>query len=94
MLQALYVARFVGVDAVREYSSAIADLPADWLAALSLDFVTRYNTNYIDLVPQPLRAPWLAALARRGIEPYRERDWRELDEVRAYHDLLWARYRT
>jgi hypothetical protein len=88
MLQALYVARYVGVDAIREFSPGIEDVPADWFAGLTLDFATRYNTNFISLVPAHLRAPLLGALARRGIEPYRERDWHELAAVQAYREAL------
>jgi hypothetical protein len=41
-----------------------------------------YNPNFLGLLPEHLRQPLLAALTRRGIVPFTERDWQELAALR------------
>jgi hypothetical protein len=83
-LNALWLARRLGVQQVRAFWPGVERVPAAWFASLTIDFLTKYNPNHLGLLPPSLRGPLLTALSRRGVEPYTERDWRELGEVLAY----------
>jgi hypothetical protein len=55
-----------------------------YLDDLSLDFLTRYNTNVTHLIPADLRPALLREFHADGVYPYTERDWHELAIVRRH----------
>ena len=51
---------------------------------LSFDFLTKYNSSLIYLVPEPLRSSFMRVLHSFDIYPYSERDWHDLERYRAF----------
>lgn len=84
LLNALYLVKHLGVEPFGEFWRGLAGRDISWLDDLSLELLTKYNPNYLDLLPETWRAPLLAAFGRRGIEPYNERDWRERETLLTY----------
>jgi hypothetical protein len=58
----------------------------DWspLEPLSLEFFWKYCPRTAAFMPPEIRAPVLAGLESAGIEPYSERDYEELEQVRQF----------
>ena len=82
----LFVVKHYGEAGVRVLSAGDVDmslLDFSFLDDLTMDCALKYNTNYIEYIPPELRRPVLTLLASIDIQPYNERDWRELDAIRA-----------
>ena len=79
---ALWLLKHDGPEAARAITPDFDRHDFGYLADLTLDFMARYNTNVIELLPSALRPAILAAYHAHGIYPYTERDWHELAIVR------------
>lgn len=86
---ALYLAKHVGIDAVRRGIRDIDDYDLGFLADLDLTFMERYCPNLLGFIPPEIRAGVLAVFHEAGIVPWSERDWQEFDVVR---DFCLAHY--
>lgn len=82
----LWALKYEGIESVRPINPRIDAIDFGFLEALSLRFMLKYNTTFVPLLPEDLRARFLAAFHRHEIYPYTEHDWREVDVVR--HEMF------
>lgn len=85
---ALYIIRYLGLSSIAPAYADAERFDFSFLDALSLAFMERYNTNLTQYIPASLHAPYLRVLHAAGIEPYREGDWDELEQLRAFNQAL------
>ena len=89
-LISLWTLKHEGRDAARAITANFDQFDFGYLDDLSLNFMARYNTNVIELLPAALRPRLLSAFHGHGIYPYTERDWHELAVVREQAFEPWA----
>jgi hypothetical protein len=80
-LRTFFIIKHYGLDVARRVMRGLERHDLTFINELSLDFLGKYNTNYVALIPAELRQPILSGLHACGIDPYTERDWHELDIV-------------
>jgi hypothetical protein len=82
----LFVVKYYGQAGVRALSFGDVDmslLDFAFLDDLTMDCALKYNTNFVGYIPSALRRPLLTLLASIDVMPYNERDWQELEAIRA-----------
>ncbi len=70
-----------------ETSKFFSDIPKDIIKIVesnSLEFYEKYNSNYLNNIPAQYKQTVLENLGRLNIEPYNERDFKELKNVLLY----------
>lgn len=87
---------------LEETSKFYSDIPDDIISIVesnSLKFYEKYNTNFLNNIPHKFKKDILGNLARLNIEPYDEKDFKELMNVliymKKYHSRLekhWNQY--
>jgi hypothetical protein len=78
-LRTLFILKHYGLDVARRVMRGIELYDLAFVNELSFDFLGKYNTNYVSLIPAELRQSILSGFHACGIQPYTERDWHELD---------------
>jgi len=81
----LFVVKHYGAAGVRALSSLTADLTKidfSFMDALTMEYLQKFNTNFVDIIPPDLRAPLLNLIASLGVIPFNEHDWDELEATR------------
>jgi hypothetical protein len=81
---ALYFLRTKGRAFVNTFVLGLNRLDMARCDELSFDFLTKYNSSLIYLVPEPLRSNFMRVLHGFDIYPYGERDWHDLERYRAF----------
>jgi hypothetical protein len=81
---ALYFLRTKGRAFVNTFVLGLNRLDMAWFEDLSFEFLTKYNSSLIYLVPEPLRSSFMRVLHSFDIYPYGERDWHDLERYRAF----------
>ncbi len=67
-----------------ETSKFFSDIPKDIIKIVesnSLEFYEKYNSNYLNNIPAQYKQTVLENLGRLNIEPYNERDFKELKNL-------------
>lgn len=80
-----------------ETSKFFSDIPKDILEIVesnSLEFYEKYNINYLNNIPAQYKQTVLENLGRLNIEPYNERDFKELKNVLLYMKKDHARLKN
>ena len=80
----LYELKHVGRDIVSNTVSNIPDEALKLVEQLSLEFYEKLNTNFVDTIPQSMRALYFSRLAEAGIQPYSEEDWKEFKTIKRF----------
>jgi hypothetical protein len=78
LMQGLTVAKYFGVDVARPLAPWMDDVDLAVLDDLTLEFLDRYNPNFIHFIPAEAKHQLLAVFHRYGIYPYTEHDWHEI----------------
>jgi hypothetical protein len=81
---ALYFLRTKGRAFVNTFVLGLNRLDMARFEELSFDFLTKYNSSLLYLVPEPLRGNFTRVLHGLDIYPYDERDWRDLEGYRSF----------
>jgi hypothetical protein len=81
-LVTMYALKYLGIAEARAITANFEQFDFSYLDGMTLEFLKRYNTNVVDLLPDDLRPAVLNAFHAYDIYPYQEHDWRELDVVR------------
>jgi hypothetical protein len=81
---ALYFLRTKGRAFVNTFVLGLNRLDMARFEELSFEFLTKYNSSLVYLVPEPLRGAFTRVLHSFDIYPYSERDWRDLERYRAF----------
>lgn len=77
----LYQIKMMGIEKVSKYMENIPQEAIDLSNKLSLKFFEKYNTNFLNNIPEKFRADFLNNLSNAKIYPYNSKDWNELEEV-------------
>lgn len=85
--RAPFFAKHYGLEMAELMSPGFTQHDLSFLDDLTLDFLWKFNTNFVSLIPEPIRGGVLDALYQLEVYPFDERDWRELRLVR---DFLYA----
>lgn len=81
---ALYFLRTRGRAFVDTFVRGLDRLDLSQLDELSYDFLFRYSSSLLQVIPEPLRRRFTSVLHSFDIYPYSERDWRDLDRYRSF----------
>jgi hypothetical protein len=81
---ALYFLRTKGRAFVNTFVVGLNRLDMARFDELSFDFLSKYNSSLVYLVPEPLRSSFMRVLHDFDIYPYAERDWHDLERYRAF----------
>jgi hypothetical protein len=90
----LYLIKRLGIAEVRRLCPEWEKHDLTFLDDLTLNYLSRYNTRLIELLPRPLRERAASAYRACGIEPYDERDWEEAGIVRRFLKQHVPRYKS
>jgi hypothetical protein len=78
-MHGLLVARLAGVGTARQIAPWLDDVDLSPLDELSLEFLARYNPNFIHLIPASAKHRLLDVFHAYGIYPYTQHDWHEIE---------------
>ena len=83
-LRGLFARKFFGPEVARYVNPNLDVFDLSFLEETSFELLLRHNPNYVPYMPDEFRAGLLAAYARYGIQPFDERDWRELERINTF----------
>lgn len=80
-LLSLYILKYGGIEETSKIINNIPQDAVDFVNTKSLDFYERYNTNFINNLPEKYKSQILKNLAKAKIYPYDQNDFNELYDV-------------
>lgn len=83
-LSTLYFVSRGRTDLIEPLYESIPQEVLEFSQTLSLDFMTKVNTDFYEWTPKVLRTPLFSKLSELNLLPYTESDWHEVQRVRDF----------